>query len=202
MARKLGPKHRLCRRLGECIWGSPRCPSINRPVPPGQHGEQRRRKKSVYGTQLLQKQRIRTHYGLLEKQMRGTFDRAKKMGGVTGTNLLLLLESRLDCVVYRLGYARTIPAARQLVAHGHIQVDGKSVDIPSYRVKPGMAIGVREKSRKVPMIVNGVESPPALLPEYLERPQGSFEGKMVAVPNIETIPFKADTQAVIGFYSR
>ena len=113
-----------------------------------------------------------------------------------------MLESRLDCVVYRLGYARTIPSARQLVAHGHIHVDGKRVDIPSFRVKPGMAIGVLEKSRKVPMIANGVENPPSLMPEYLERPQGSFEGKMVAVPNLETIPFKADTQAVIGFYSR
>ncbi len=202
MARQTGPKHKLCRRLGECIWGSPRCPSANRPVPPGQHGQNQRRKKSVYGMQLLQKQKIRTHYGLLEKQMRKTFAEARRIGGVTGTNLLMLLESRLDCVVYRLGLANTIPAARQLVVHGHLMVDGKRVNKPSFRVMPGMTIGVREKSRKIPMIASGVESPRTLIPDYLERPLNSFEGKMVAKPNLETIPFQADTQAVIGFYSR
>lgn len=202
MARNTGPKHRLCRRLGECIWGSPRCPSVNRPFAPGVHGQNQRRKKSVYGSQLLQKQRIRTHYGLMERQMRKTFESAKKMGGVTGTNLLVLLESRLDCVVYRLGFTRTIPSARQVVSHGHVLVDGKRVDIPSFRVKPGMAVGIREKSHKIPMIAGGAESPSSILPEYLERPNGAFEGKMVATPNLETIPFKADTQAVIGFYSR
>lgn len=202
MARKTGPKHRLCRRLGECIWGSPRCPSTSRPHPPGQHGQNQRRKRSVYGMQLLQKQKIRTHYGLMERQMRKTFALAKKMGGVTGTNLLMLLESRLDCVVYRMGFSNTVPGARQLVAHGHLQVNGKKVDIPSYTVKNGDVISIRQKSRKVPSIVDGAENPPHLLPEYLERPAKSFEGKMVAVPNLETIPFKADTQSVIGFYSR
>lgn len=202
MARNRGPKHRLCRRLGECIWGSPRCPSVKRPVPPGQHGQNQRRKKSVYGMQLLQKQKIRAHYGLLEKQMRLTFDEAKRMGGVTGTNLLMLLESRLDCVVYRLGFANTMQAARQIVVHRHIQVDGKRVDRPSFRVKPGMTVSIREKSRKIPMIANGVESPRTLIPEFLERPMNTFEGKMVATPNLETIPFQGDTQAVIGFYSR
>ena len=202
MARYTGPKHKLCRRLGECIWGNPRCPSINRPFAPGQHGQSRRRKRSVYGMQLLQKQKIRTHYGLMERQMRKVFAEAKRMGGVTGSNLMMLLESRLDCVVYRLGFANTVPAARQLVTHGHIVVDGKAVNIPSFRVKPGMVVGVREKSRKVPMIANGVESPRTMMPEYLERPEKAFEGKMVSLPNSETIPFKADTQAVIGFYSR
>ncbi|MCH7910139.1 MAG: 30S ribosomal protein S4 [Candidatus Hydrogenedentes bacterium] len=198
----LGAKHKLCRRLGECIWGSPRCPSIKRPHAPGQHGQMMRRKRSVYGMQLLQKQRIRTHYGLMERQMRNTFALAKKMGGVTGTNLLMLLESRLDCVVFRLGFSTTIPGARQLVAHGHITVDGKKVDRPSYRVMPGTVISIREKSRKVPMIANGVENPPHTIPEYLERAPESFDGKMVGTPNLETIPFQADTQAVIGFYSR
>jgi small subunit ribosomal protein S4 len=202
MARQTGPKHKLCRRLGECVWGSPRCPSIRRPFAPGQHGQNQRRKKSVYGSQLLQKQKIRMHYGILEKQMRKTFAKAKNMGGVTGTNLLILLESRLDCVVYRLGFANTIPAARQLVNHGHILVNGKKLDVPSAHVKIGTVIGIREKSRKVPMIASGVESPHTLIPEYLERAPESFEGKMVSTPNLETIPFKPDTQAVIGFYSR
>jgi len=157
---------------------------------------------SVYGEQLLDKQKIRTHYGLLERQMRKTFKEAQRMGGVTGTNLLMMLESRLDCIVYRLGFAPTIMAARQLVGHGHILINGKKTDIPSFQVKPGMVIGIRERSKKIPMIVEGVENPPAVLPEYLERQPKSFEGRMIAAPNAETIPFKADTAGIIGFYSR
>jgi small subunit ribosomal protein S4 len=202
MARYLGPKHKLCRRLGGCVWGDPKCPAVKRPFPPGQHGQNMRRKQSVYGQQLLEKQRIRTHYGLQERQMRRTFAQAQRMGGVTGTNLLLLLESRLDSVVYRLGFAPTIWAARQLVNHGHIAVDGQKVDIASFRVKPGMTISVREGSRKVPMIMDGVENPRVQLPEYLERAPRSFEGRMIALPNQETIPFRPDTAGVIGFYSR
>ena len=202
MARYLGAKHKLCRRLGSCLWGSPKCPSLRRPYPAGEHGQNQRRKMSVYGEQLLDKQKIRMHYGLLERQMRRTFEKAQRMGGVTGTNLLMLLESRLDCIVYRLGFAPTIPAARQLVVHGHILVNGKKTDRPSYQVKPGMTVSVREKSRKVPMILEGVENPPAMFPEYLERAPEAFEGKMTAVPNLETMPFKADTAGIIGFYSR
>lgn len=202
MARYSGPRHKLCRRLGSCIWGSPKCPSLRRPFAPGQHGQNMRKKSSVYGQQLLDKQKIRMHYGLLERQMRRTFERAQRMGGVTGTNLLMLLETRLDCTVYRLGFANTIQGARQLVGHGHIRVDGKKVDKPSFQVKSGMAIAVRETSRKIPGIVACVENPPTVMPEYLERAAKSFEGKMTATPNSETIPFKADTAGVIGFYSR
>ncbi len=202
MARKTGPKHKLCRRLGSCIWGSPKCPSIRRPFAPGQHGQTARRKVSVYGQQLQDKQKIRTHYGLLERQMRRTFEKAQRMGGVTGTNLLLLLESRLDTVVYRLGFAPTIFAARQVVNHGHFLVDGAKVDKPSFVVKPGMAISVTEKGRKIPMIMEGAEHPPAAMPEYLERAPKAFEAKMTATPNLDTIPFKVDTLGVIGYYSR
>jgi small subunit ribosomal protein S4 len=175
---------------------------VKRPFPPGQHGQTARRKKSVFGRQLLDKQKIRMHYGLLERQMRKTFERAQQMGGVTGTNLLMLLESRLDCVVYRLGFAATIPGARQLVVHRHVMVDGKCVDRPSFQVKAGNAVSIRERSRKIPTVLEGAENPPVVLPEYLERAPKSFEGKMVATPNLETIPFKAETAGVIGFYSR
>ncbi len=202
MARYRGAKHKLCRRLGSCIWGNAKCPSAKRPYAPGQHGQNMRRKLSVYGKQLLDKQKIRTHYGLLERQMRKTYAEAQRMGGVTGTNLLMLLESRLDVIVFRFGFAPTISAARQLVNHGHIQVDGGKVDIPSFRVKPGMTISIRERSKKVPMIIEGAEHPPSVMPEYLDRRPRSFEGKMTALPNAETIPFKADTAGVIGFYSR
>jgi len=202
MSKYLGAKHKLCRKVGSCLWGSPKCPSLKRPYAAGQHGQNMRRKQSVYGMQLLEKQRIRTHYGLLERQMRNTFAKAQRMGGVTGTNLLMLLESRLDCIVYRLGFARTIPQARQLVVHGHIQVNDRKVDRPSFRVKDGMRVGIDERSRKVPVIAEGAENLPGVLPEYLERETGAFEAKMVAAPNLETIPFQADTAAIIGFYSR
>jgi small subunit ribosomal protein S4 len=202
MARYLGPKHKLCRRLGSCVWGAPKCPSNRRPYAPGQHGPNMRRKLSVYGQQLQEKQKIRTHYALMERQMRRTFEKAQRMGGVTGTNLLMLLESRLDSVVYRLGFAPTVWAARQLVSHGHFTVDGKRVDIPSFWVRPGMTVSVRERSRKIPMIANGAEGLPPHMPEYLSRAEKSFDGQMTATPNQETIPFKADTAGVIGFYSR
>ena len=202
MAKNLGPKHKLCRRLGSCIWGSPKCPAIKRPFPPGQHGQNQRRKMSVYGIQLLEKQKIRMHYGVLERQMRKTFAEAQRLGGVTGTNLLMLLESRLDCIVYRLGFAPTINAARQLVGHGHIMVNGKKVDRPSFRVLPNMVIGVKEGSKEIPMIADGAEHPPAMIPEYLARAPKSFEGRMSSLPNADTIPFKAETAGIIGFYSR
>ncbi|MFO7974655.1 MAG: 30S ribosomal protein S4 [Candidatus Hydrogenedentota bacterium] len=202
MGRYTGPKHKVCRRLGSCVWGDPKCPAAKRPYAPGQHGPTLRRKTTVYGQQLLDKQRIQTHYGLLEKQMRRTFSKAQRMGGVTGSNLLLLLESRLDSVVYRLGFARTIHQARQLVTHGHILVDGEKCNWPSFQIKPGMTVSVKEKSRKIPALAEGAANPPAAIPEYLERADESFEGKMVATPNLETMPFKPDTAGIIGFYSR
>ncbi len=203
MATYRGPKHKLSRRLGKCIWGNPKSPAAKRPFPPGQHGHTHRRKLSVYGQQLLEKQKIRMHYGnIMERQMRRIFDSAKRMGGNTGTNFLMLLESRLDCIVWRMGWAPTIFSARQVVSHGHVEVDGQRVNIPSFRVHPGMTVSIRERSRKIPMIVEGAENPPHKMPEYLDRPRDSFEGKMVSLPNAETIPFQADLTSVIGFYSR
>ncbi len=203
MARYLGPKHKLSRRAGACVWRNPKSPAVKRPYPPGQHGQNMRRKMSVYGTQLLEKQKLRMHYGyIVEKQMRRTFDKARSMGGNTGTNLMMLLESRLDTVVWRLGFAPTIFAARQLVSHCHIQVDGKKCNIPSMQVKPGQAVSVRPRSRKIPTVMDGVEHPPMNMPEYLSREAKSFEGKMVATPNAETVPYQVDTVSIIGFYSR
>lgn len=202
MARYLGPKHKLCRRLGSCLWGSPKCPSLKRPYGAGQHGQGMRRKLSVYAEQLQEKQKIRLHYGLLERQMRKTFFEAQRMGGVTGSNLLMLLESRLDCIVHRLGFAPSIQAGRQLVNHGHVLVNGKKVDTASFQVKPGMAISIRERSRKIPMIADGAASGVTGLPDYLERATDSFEGRMLTSPSLESIPFKANTAGVIGFYSR
>ncbi len=202
MGRYSGPKHKLCRRLGSCIWGSPKCPSKKRPFRPGQHGRDPKGKLSVYAKQLLAKQKIRMHYGLMERQMRKIFQEAKRITGDTGVNLMKLLESRLDTVVYRLGFAPTISAARQLVTHSHFLVDGKKVNIPSFLVKPGMKITVREKSQKIPMIVEGAENPYQEIPPHLSREAKSFEGHVVAEPAEESLPFLEDTPGVIGFYSR
>jgi small subunit ribosomal protein S4 len=203
MAKYTGPKHKLSRRIGKCIWGRPNSPAEKRPYPPGQHGKSMRRKLSVYGIQLLEKQKLRMYYGgIMERQMRRIFDKARNLGGNTGTNLLMLLESRLDTIVWRLGYAPTIFSARQMVNHCHILVDGKKVNIPSFQVKQGMVISIRPRSRKIPIIVNGVENPPFELPEYLERDAKSFEGKMIAAPNAATIRVEFDTLSIIGFYSR
>ena len=138
----------------------------------------------------------------MEKQLRIVFAKAKNSGGVTDNNLMALLEARLDCVVYRLGFANSMRAARQLVSHCHILVNGQRCNIPSRHINTGDVISIREKSRKMPMIANGVESPHTMIPDYLERATDSFEGKMIATPLIDAIPFKVDTQAIIGFYSR
>lgn len=203
MAKYRGPKHKLSRRVGKCIWGRADSPAEKRPYPPGQHGKTLRRKLSVYGIQLLEKQKLRMYYGgIMERQMRRIFDQARRLGGNTGTNLLMLLESRLDTVIWRLGFAPTIFAARQMVNHCHVLVDGKKVNIPSFLVKPGMVISIRPRSRKIPIIADGAENPPMELPEYLEREAKSFEGKMIGTPNIANFPVQFDTTSIIGFYSR
>ena len=148
MARYIGPKSKIARRFGEPIFGPDKVLS-KKNYPPGQHGNSRRRKTSEYGTQLKEKQRAKYTYGVLEKQFRITFDKAARSKGITGEVLLQLLESRLDNVVYRLGIAPTRSAARQLVTHRHITVDGKLLDIPSYSVKAGQVIGVRENSKSM-----------------------------------------------------
>ena len=154
MTKRLNSKHKVDRRLKVNLWGRPKSPFNTRAYGPGQHAQTRRPKISNYGTQLKEKQKIKFMYGLLEKQFRITFKKAEKLKGETGTNMLQLLESRLDNVVYRLSFAPTRPAARQLVNHKHFLVNGRSVNIPSYIVKPGDEISVREKSKKMEIILD------------------------------------------------
>ena len=156
MARYIGPKSKIARRFGEAIFGPDKVLS-KKNYPPGQHGNTRRRKTSEYGIQLREKQRAKYTYGVLEKQFRITFEKASRSTGITGEVLLQLLESRLDNVVYRLGIAPTRSAARQLVTHRHIFVDGKLLDIPSYSVQPGQIVGVREKSKSLEVVSNALE---------------------------------------------
>ncbi len=179
-----------------------KCAIERRNVPPGQHGA-RRRKVQAYGLQLREKQKLRRVYGLLERQFRRTFTEAARRRGVTGDNLLQLLELRLDNVVYQLGFATSRAQARQLVRHGHIRVDGRKVDIPSFRVKPGMEISVREKSRKNTFIREAMEFAQGRgIPAWLELDADTFTGKVVEMPTREDIRIPVQEQLIVELYSR
>lgn len=165
-------------------------------------GGRRGGKMSNYARHLLEKQKLRMTYGLLERQFRNTFTRAQKLTGVTGDNFLQMLERRLDNMVYRMGFAPSIFAARQLVCHGHFLVDGKKVDIPSFIVRPGQSVSVRDKSRTVPVFVESIERRNRTIPEYLQVNIEGLEGKLLVTPRAEDIPVKVDTNLIVEFYSR
>ncbi|HEY8394515.1 MAG TPA: 30S ribosomal protein S4 [Thermaerobacter sp.] len=201
MARYTGPKHAMCRRVGRPLCGSPKCPALKRPYPPGQHGPGRRQKLSEYGRRLLEKQKLRFMYGVLERQFRRYFERAQRARGNTGERLLQFLETRLDNLVYRLGFAPTIWAARQLVVHGHIEVNGRKVDRPSYQVRPGDVIAVREKSRRIPLIQESLENAQRV-PDYLSVEPEKFQGTLLRVPARDEIPVDVEESLIVEFYSR
>ena len=200
MARYTGPRIRQVRRLGTRLPGLTRKSADNRPNPPGQHGLKRGR-MSEYKKQLYEKQKLRFNYGLSEKQLRNLFSNAQRSKDPAGLVLLRLLEQRLDNVVFRLGLAPTIPAARQLVVHGHIVVDGHKVDRPSYTVRPGSEISVRPKSRNVQAIVESAGNPSLRLPAYLSFDQKTLTGRMEAAPMREDVPFEIEEQLVVEYYS-
>jgi small subunit ribosomal protein S4 len=201
MARYIGPKSKIARRFGEPIFGPDKVLS-KKNYPPGQHGNSRRRKTSEYGTQLKEKQRAKYTYGVLEKQFRITFDKAARSKGITGEVLLQLLESRLDNVVYRLGIAPTRSAARQLVTHRHITVDGKLLDIPSYSVKAGQVIGVREKSKSMEVVSNALEGFNHSKYPWLEWETSSLSGKLLHWPERSDIPENIKEQLIVELYSK
>lgn len=203
MARYTGPRAKLCRRFGVNIMESPKYDKIlekhgNRP---GQHGASFRRKVSDYGIHLIEKQKLRMMYGVLEKQFRRYFAKADKMKGITGENLLQLLERRLDNVVFRMGFAVTRPQARQLVNHGHIRVNDHRVDIPSFLVKPGDVVEIKQKSRNVPVILEAMENtdPSA---EWIEVEKAEFKGKFVSIPKRDQIPVDIDERLIVEYYSK
>jgi small subunit ribosomal protein S4 len=166
-------------------------------------GKRPRKQKSEYGRRLEEKQKVRYHYGITERQLRNTFAEARRAAGVTGHTLLALLERRLDNVVFRLGYAPTIPAARQLVSHGHILVNSHRVTFPSQLVEQGDEIAVAEKARSIPSVAASVESGPAVaLPSYLSRDGDPFTGRIVGNPSREDVPFLVDDTAIVEFYAR
>lgn len=195
-----GPKVRLSRKLGLPITTKAERYRENKPYPPGQHGLRRRRRPSNYSQQLMEKQRLRFQYNVSEKQMRNSFQAANQMKGVVGENLVRLLELRLDSVVHRSGLAPTIYAARQYVGHGHVSVNGQKVDIPSYRVRPGDVVSVREKSRKLRMFNEARVS--VTVPEYLSMDSSGYEVTVNHLPARDEVPVICDVQLVVEFYSR
>ncbi|GGK12149.1 30S ribosomal protein S4 [Caldalkalibacillus thermarum] len=200
MSRYTGPTWKISRRLGISLTGTGK-ELQKRPYPPGQHGPTQRKKLSEYGIQLQEKQKLRHMYGLTERQFRNTFDKANRMPGIVGENFLILLESRLDNLVYRLGFARTRRAARQLVNHGHITVNGKKVDIPSYQCKPGDVIGLREKSRDLAVVKESLEERD-YLPDYLSFDENKMEGTYTRLPERSELPSEIQESLIVEFYSR
>ena len=209
MARYTGPVCRLCRRermklflKGDRCFKE-KCAIERRGYPPGQHGTRRSRRVQGYGLQLREKQKVKRYYGLLENQFRSYFKEADRRKGITGENLLVLLERRLDNVVYSLGFASSRAQARQFVRHGHVQVDGRKVNIPSFQVRPGQTVAVKEASRKNDFIRASVETARGRgVPEWLDLDAESFAGTMVRLPTREDVKLPIQEQLIVELYSR
>ena len=201
MARYIGPKSRIARRFGEAIFGPDKVLD-KRNYAPGQHGVNRRKKMSEYGTQLAEKQKAKYTYGVLERQFRLLFAKASRIKGITGEILLQLLESRLDNIVYRLGIAPTRAAARQLVSHRHITIDGKVVNIPSYEVKPGQVVAVREKAKSLEVIAASLDGFNHSKYSWLEWNEAEKAGKYLNIPQREDIPENIKEQLIVELYSK
>ena len=201
MARYIGPKSRIARRFGEAIFGADKVLS-RRNFPPGQHGNGRRRKTSEYGVMLAEKQKAKYTYGVLEKQFRNMFEKASASNGITGEILLQNLECRLDNVVYRLGVAPTRAAARQLVNHRHITVDGKVTGIASYSVKPGQIVAVREKSKSLEVIADSLAGFNHSKYPWMEWDESAKAGKLLHKPERADIPENIKEQLIVELYSK
>ena len=205
MAKLSTAKGKLVRKFGENIFGNSKYDRLlnRKPYMPGQHGQTRRAKLSNYGIQLREKQKIKFMYGLLEKQFRLTFEKADKMKGETGTNMLQILESRLDNVVYRLSFASSRPAARQLVNHKHILLNGESVNIPSIIVKPGDTVSIREKSKKMDIIIDSMKRIKGDIQlTWLSLDKAKMSGQFNAVPERDEMQLMVNEQLVVELYSK
>ena len=202
MARYTGPTSKIARKFGEPIYGPDKYLD-RKNFPPGQHGLNKKRKKtSEYGTQLREKQKVKYTYGLLERQFRNLYEKAKGASGVTGLVLLQLLEARLDNVVYRLGVAPTRAAARQLVSHRHITVNGNVVNIPSYSLRPGDIVGVREKSKSLEVVVDSIGANRRTKLAWLEWDDTQMAGKVMSIPERSEIPEDIKEQLIVELYSK
>ena len=199
MARYTGPKAKIGRRFGDPILGAYKAVK-KKPYPAGHHGKVRK-KKSEYGQQLQEKQKAKYTYGLLERQFYNLFQKSAHKTGITGVILLQMLETRLDNTIYRLGIAPTRRAARQLVTHGHIEVDGLRVNIPSFALKPGNIVGIRQKSKNIPLIQDSLNGPSNNHP-WLEWDKNKMVGKLMDYPQREDIPEQINEQSIVELYSK
>ena len=202
MARYTGPRVRISRRFGTPIFGSSKYLE-RKPYPPGMHGPKSRRKHTEYALALIEKQKLRFYYGLMEKQFHGVYERAIRQRGVTGEIMLQILETRLDNVVYQLGFGNTRASARQMVSHGHILVNGKKVSIPSYALRVNDVVEVRNNSVSRQMATKGLEiSTSRNIPDWLTLDKNAFKGTVLRIPTREDIQPVANEQAIVEFYSR
>ncbi|MGY9054185.1 MAG: 30S ribosomal protein S4 [Alphaproteobacteria bacterium] len=204
MSKRIAAKHKIDRRLSVNLWGRPKSPFNKRESGPGQHGA-RRKKVTDFGTQLRAKQQLKGYYGnITEKQFRRLYDEAVRRRGDTSENLIALLERRLDAVVYRMKFVPTVFAARQFVNHGHVTVNGKRVNIPSYHVKDGDVVQVKERSRTMALVLEAIESHERDLPDYLDVDYNTLQGSFSRTPKLSDVPYPVTMQPnlVIEFYSR
>ncbi len=205
MTKRTTAKYKIDRRMGENIWGRPKSPFNKRNYGPGQHGQRRKGKLSDFGIQLRSKQKLKGYYGdLTEKQFRRTYGEAERMKGDTGENLIGLLERRLDAVVYRAKFVVTMFAARQFINHGHVLVNGKRVNIPSYRIKEGDEIEVREKSKQLIIVEDAIDNQERGIPEYLDVDIDNLKAKFVRVPQLKDVPYPTimEPNLVVEYYAK
>jgi small subunit ribosomal protein S4 len=205
MSRRLEAKHKIDRRLGENIWGRPKSPVNRREYGPGQHGQRRKGKVSDFGVQLRAKQKLKGYYGeITEKQFRKVYTEASRMKGDTSANLIGLLERRLDAVVYRAKFVPTIFAARQFVNHGHVKVNGRRVNIPSYLVKVGDVIEVKDASKQLVLVLEAVQLAERDVPDYIAADHSKMTAQLTRVPTLPEVPYPVhmEPNLVVEFYSR
>jgi small subunit ribosomal protein S4 len=204
MSKRHSAKYKLDRRMGENIWGRPKSPINQRSYGPGQHGQRRKNKVSDFGLQLRAKQKLKGYYGnLTEKQFSRTYEEAARRKGSSSENLIGLLESRLDAIVYRAKFVPTVFAARQFVNHGHVQVNGKRVNIASYRVKIGDIVSVRERSRNMALVLEALQLAERDVPDYIEVDPKAMTAKYIRVPDLAEVPYpvKMEPNLVVEFYA-
>jgi small subunit ribosomal protein S4 len=205
MTKRHEAKYKIDRRMGQNVWGRPKSPVNKREYGPGQHGQRRKSKLSDYGVQLKAKQKLRGYYGTIpERQFRGIYNEAIRMKGDSGAHLIGLLERRLDSVVYRAKFVPTIFAARQFINHGHIMVNGKRVNIGSMRIKVGDVVEVKEKSRQMQLVLEGVALAERDVPDYVEVDHNKMTAKLTRIPTITEVPYPVmmEPHLVVEFYSR
>ena len=205
MSKRLSQKYKIDRRLGENIWGRPKSPVNRREYGPGQHGQRRKGKLSDFGIQLRAKQKLKGYYGnISEKQFRKIYDEATRQRGDTSENLISLLESRLDAIVYRAKFVPTVFAARQFINHGHVLVNGRRVNIASYRCKVGDVVEVREKSRQMLLVLEAIELAERDVPDYIEADHSKMKATYLRLPQLADVPYPVmmEPNLVIEFYSR